>query len=99
MTWLTKLRRLIFGPSRAERLKSKRRSRHNRILRWGYGRRRKRFQFSCAVVLLLIGLSGCATYNKTGLYTPDGANYSISRDRQTGDLTDYFGLTWTLKQK
>lgn len=47
----------------------------------------------------LICCSGCAAYNKTGWYTPDTANYTLSRDRMTGDLTDYWGLSWTLKDK
>ena len=52
--------------------------------------------------LILISLclfSGCSTmdYSKTGWYAPNGANYTISRDRQTGDLTDYVGVTWQFK--
>jgi len=39
-------------------------------------------------------LCGCANdgYKKTGWYAPDGFNYTLSRDRQTGDLTDYWSL-------
>lgn len=41
-------------------------------------------------------LTGCETY-KHQAWTPDGFNYTISRDRQTGELVDYFGVSWQLK--
>lgn len=47
-------------------------------------------------VACLLCLTGCETY-KRQVWTPDGFNYTLSRDRQTGDLTDYFGVTWNLK--
>jgi len=43
---------------------------------------------------LLIG--GCASY-KSQWWTPDGFNYTLSRDRETGDMTDLVGFTWNLK--
>lgn len=49
-----------------------------------------------ALLLLAAALTGCAAY-KESPWTPDGVNYTLSRDRQTGDLTDYFGVTWNLK--
>jgi len=48
-------------------------------------------------LILLLPLCGCASYSKSGFWTPDGVNYTLSRDRQSGDLTDYFGVTWNLK--
>lgn len=50
-----------------------------------------------ALLLTCVLLNGCASYNKTGAWAPNGVNYTISRDRQTGDLTDYFGVSWQLK--
>jgi type IV secretory pathway VirB3-like protein len=49
-----------------------------------------------AIALVLV-CSGCAAYSKTGAWAPNGLNYTLSRDRQTGDLTDYFGVSWQLK--
>ena len=42
-------------------------------------------------------LTGCASYSKTGNWAPNGVNYTLSRDRQSGELTDYFGVSWQLK--
>ena len=54
-----------------------------------------------ALIGTLFTASGCkdlqAAYSKTGAWAPNGANYTLSRDRETGDLTDYFGLSWQLK--
>lgn len=50
------------------------------------------------MLLLCLILNGCAAYNNSSL-TPDGFNYTLSRDRQSGDLTDYVGFTWSLKSK
>mgnify|MGYP006921428238 CR=1 FL=1 len=50
----------------------------------------------CAVV----GLTGCASLNETYKaqpWTPDGFNYTLARDRDTGSLCDYWGLSWSLK--
>lgn len=47
--------------------------------------------------LALSSMAGCASYSKTGVWAPNGINYTLSRDRQSGDLTDYWGLTWQLK--
>lgn len=48
------------------------------------------------IILVVITSNGCATYKRQA-WTPDGFNYTLSRDRQTGELVDYFGLTWSLK--
>lgn len=48
------------------------------------------------MIVLIIITSGCETYKKMS-WTPDSINYTISRDRQTGELVDYFGISWTLK--
>ena len=48
------------------------------------------------VVGAAMGLTGCATYRESPL-TPEGFNYTLQRDRQTGDISDYFGLSWNLK--
>lgn len=46
-------------------------------------------------------LSGCAgvheKYKESGWYAPDSFNYTLQRDRRTGDQSDYFGLGWSLK--
>jgi hypothetical protein len=52
---------------------------------------------TATLLLLAISLAGCAAYRETGHWTPDGFNYTLSRDRQTGDLTDYWGFSWSLK--
>jgi hypothetical protein len=49
-----------------------------------------------AILVSLLSLCGCSTYSKQ-VWTPEGFNYTLSRDRQTHDLTDYWGLTWNLK--
>ena len=51
----------------------------------------------CHMAVIALAGGGCAAYNKTGWWAPDTANYTLSRDRMTGDLTDYWGLSWTLK--
>lgn len=48
------------------------------------------------VGLALFSCIGCETYKRQA-WTPDGFNYTVSRDRKTGDQTDYFGATWNLK--
>lgn len=48
-----------------------------------------------AVALLMC--MGCESYKKTGWYTPDGFNYTFSRSRDTGELIDAVGFSWTLK--
>jgi len=42
-------------------------------------------------------MTGCASYKASGPWTPDSVNYTISRERSTGELTDYFGASWSLK--
>jgi hypothetical protein len=40
--------------------------------------------------------AGCETYRNSAL-TPDGFNYTLERDRNTGNMADYIGFTWKLK--
>lgn len=48
-------------------------------------------------------MTGCETAHDAGdfykkqAWTPDSFNYTLERDRNTGDLADYFGLSWSLK--
>lgn len=55
------------------------------------------------LLLALVALftSGCANlhekYKNSGPLTPSGFNYTLQRDRETGDMSDYFGLSWDLK--
>lgn len=49
------------------------------------------------LLILTLSFSGCAEYAKTGPWAPNGVNYTLSRDRNTGELTDYFGVSWQLK--
>lgn len=45
-------------------------------------------------------LTGCAGFHekyKSQFWTPDSFNYTLQRDRETGDMSDYFGLSWQLK--
>ena len=58
--------------------------------------KRKLIQLA-AVTLAAAMLTGCAAYSHTGAWAPNGVNYTIARDRQSGDLTDYVGLSWQLK--
>lgn len=51
----------------------------------------------CGMFALCFCIGGCAAYKHSGALTPDGFNYTISRSRVSGELTDYFGLTWSLK--
>jgi len=50
--------------------------------------------------LLLVGVSGCGSvregYKSQG-WTPDSFNYTLQRDREDGHISDYFGLSWSLK--
>lgn len=52
-------------------------------------------------VVAALALTGCASvhekYKNSGWYTPESFNYTLQRDRTTGDLSDYFGLSWNLK--
>lgn len=56
----------------------------------------KRMLAITAVATLAIGASGCAQYSAQK-WTPDGFNYTLQRDRETGDMSDYFGMSWNLK--
>lgn len=49
------------------------------------------------LLLAVCGCGGCETYSKQG-WTPDGINYTLQRDRDTGAMSDYFGLSWSLKK-
>jgi hypothetical protein len=48
------------------------------------------------LLLIPLLLSGCASY-KEQVWTPDGFNWTLSRERKSGDIADYFGFTWNLK--
>lgn len=51
-------------------------------------------------LFLIVLLTGCASFKegyKSQGWTPDGFNYTAQRDRETGDWSDYFGLSWSLK--
>lgn len=48
-----------------------------------------------ALAVVCLG-SGCAQYSAQK-WTPDGFNYTLQRDRETGDMSDYWGLSWNLK--
>lgn len=54
-----------------------------------------------SITLLSLLCGGCARwheeYKKTGWYTPSGFNYTLQRDRVTGDMSDYVGVSWDLK--
>lgn len=58
---------------------------------------------SILILCSCVALAGCASvdtaregYKKAG-WTPDQFNYTLQRDRHTGDMSDYFGLGWSLK--
>lgn len=51
-------------------------------------------------VLFVMLATGCASVHekyKAQPWTPEGFNYTLQRDRETGDMSDYFGLSWSLK--
>jgi len=51
-------------------------------------------------IIAATALTGCTGFRegyKKQSWTPDGFNYTLSRDRRSGDQTDYFGLNWSLK--
>ena len=56
----------------------------------------KRTLVIIVIAFLLELLTGCQTYRNSPL-TPDGFNYTLERDRNTGNIADYFGFTWKLK--
>jgi hypothetical protein len=45
---------------------------------------------------LLMLTGGCAAWKRSP-WTPDTFNYTISRDRRTGEQVDYLGFGWNLK--
>lgn len=53
------------------------------------------------LVAVPVILSGCASahesYKNSGWYAPSGFSYTLQRDRETGDQSDYFGLNWEFK--
>lgn len=51
---------------------------------------------ACLAAIFFL-LSGCAQYAKTGPWAPNGFNYTIYRDRDTGALQDALGLSWQFK--
>lgn len=48
------------------------------------------------LALAAILFAGCETY-KQQVWTPDSFNYTMQRDRTSGEMSDYFGLSWDLK--
>ncbi len=55
---------------------------------------------ACGAALFLT--VGCASYSKTGWYTPDSFNYTYATPFNHTDIappTHYFGLSWSLKDK
>ena len=48
------------------------------------------------LTLFCAALCGCETYSKQK-WTPDSFNYTLQRDRTTGDQSDYWGMSWNLK--
>lgn len=49
-----------------------------------------------SILVMAIGLTGCTTY-KNQVWTPDSFNYTLARDRVSGEISDYWGLSWNLK--
>jgi hypothetical protein len=49
------------------------------------------------LTILMALFTGCASYSHTSRLFPDSVNYTLSRDRHTGQETDYFGVSWSLK--
>lgn len=53
-----------------------------------------------ALIAFIALTTGCATqrdwYKEQG-WTPDGFNYTLQRERATGDYSDYFGWSWSFK--
>lgn len=48
----------------------------------------------------VIILTGCASYSKSGWWTPDGFNYTYASPfahLDSNPPTHYFGLSWSLK--
>lgn len=54
-----------------------------------------------AVLIAVIAIvPGCASFHekyKAQVWTPDSFNYTLQRDRETGDMSDYFGFSWGFK--
>lgn len=63
-------------------------------------RKKKSILKPTLLVFVAVGLIGCAglheKYKEAG-WTPSGFNYTLQRDRTTGEMSDYFGLSWDLK--
>lgn len=51
----------------------------------------------CLLLSAVLFLTGCESYKRTGAWAPDSVNYTLSRERNSGELTDYFGASWQLK--
>ena len=52
------------------------------------------------LALLALTMTGCAGFQeayKKQPWTPDSVNYTLQRDRKTGDMSDYWGASWSLK--
>lgn len=50
-----------------------------------------------AVIPLLTGCAGFKEKYQAQWWTPESFNYTLQRDRKTGEQSDYFGLSWSLK--
>jgi hypothetical protein len=57
--------------------------------------KRKITMLAALVAIVTIG-QGCAQYSAQK-WTPDSFNYTLQRDRETGDISDYWGASWNLK--
>lgn len=58
---------------------------------------KKNILIALAALSLFTGCAGFHEKYKEQVWTPDGFNYTIQRDRRSGDLSDYWGLSWNLK--
>lgn len=53
-----------------------------------------------ALMALAFSMNSCASFRTSYQncpFTPDSVNYTLERDRNTGELSDYFGASWQLK--
>lgn len=53
--------------------------------------------FALAAILFSTGCASSRDWYKAQPWTPDGFNYTLQRDRATGEMSDYFGFNWSLK--
>jgi len=50
-----------------------------------------------ALIAGCLTMTGCSWCQKQA-WTPDGVSYTLQRDRHTGEQSDYFGVSWSLKK-